>query len=91
MSNTNNKENKIIKVQLQIEEINEICKILNSFDSEFDIESHRTYIDGKDKNSWKLLDFNNPLKIHCLYKENEIENIEKKLSKFLFKNKNKIT
>lgn len=86
----NKEEDKIIQVQLQIEEIGEICKILNSCNNEFDVESHKRYIDGKDKSSWRILDFKSPIKIHCLTNEDDIKSIKNKLSKFLLKNRNQI-
>ena len=78
-------EEQILKIQMQINEISEICKILKESEGEYDVESHRTFIDGKDKSSWPILDFSHPLNIHCMTDKKEFKEVKNKLSKFLLK------
>lgn len=64
-------ENNCFKIKLRRDCIHNVCKKLQQFESEFDVGTHRTMIDGKDIRGFYALDTSKTLNVECLLRKNE--------------------
>jgi hypothetical protein len=79
-------DNKVlqVKVKVEMDEISDMCKLLNDCqNAEFDVQSRNVCIDGKDINSWKVLNLKNPLTVRCIVASDGFMEIKNKLRKYL--------
>lgn len=59
------------RIKMRREEIPDVYKKFNEFESEFDVGNNRTLIDGKVLASFYALDYTHPLNVQCILQKNE--------------------